>query len=239
MKPKEEPKYFDFNAHFKYNELVEALNKLKSSKNESTSNTSNANINNNNNIISKENSNCENNNQNNILKDNEHMNKNTNNKQNKSKPRNHKGVSRNIQMNNYIKYVGYIEECKDNNISLTNVSNNYQPNKTSYIPQKELVKERMNDHLKEINHLKQKILLDKIPKEMKNEQYDVNINDNLTKNNNHDFNNLISTSLISNSKKKNVISNKDNQNVSKNEKNSNPNCQNNKKKTKKKMPQFK
>ena len=47
-KKKEEQKYFEFHAHFKYNELVDALNKLKSNKNESTSNTSNANINNNN-----------------------------------------------------------------------------------------------------------------------------------------------------------------------------------------------
>ena len=48
-KNEEEQKYFDFNAHFKYSELVDALNKLKSNKNESTSNTSNANLNINNN----------------------------------------------------------------------------------------------------------------------------------------------------------------------------------------------
>ena len=47
IKKKEEQKYFEFHAHFKYSELVDALNKLKSSRNESTSNTSNANINNN------------------------------------------------------------------------------------------------------------------------------------------------------------------------------------------------
>ena len=39
IKKKEEQKYFEFHAHFKYNELVDALNKLKYSKNESTSNT--------------------------------------------------------------------------------------------------------------------------------------------------------------------------------------------------------
>ncbi len=234
IKLKEEPKYFDFHAHFKYNELVEALNKLKSSKNESTSNTSNANINNNNNINSKENSNYENNNQNIVLKDNNNnMKKNSNNnsKQNKSKPRNHKGVSRNVQMNNYIKYIGYIEECKDNNITLTNVSNNFQPNKTSYLPQPDLVKERMNVHLEEINHLKHKILLDKQSKEVKNDQYDKNIDDNSSKNNNN-FNNLISTSLISNNKKKNIIAHNDNQGVTKNDKNANLNCINNNKKKK-------
>ena len=47
IKKKEEQKYFEFHAHFKYSELVDALNKLKTSRNESTSNTSNANINNN------------------------------------------------------------------------------------------------------------------------------------------------------------------------------------------------
>ncbi len=202
IKTKEEPKYFDFHAHFKYNELVEALNKLKSSKNESTSNTSNANINNNNNINSKENSNYDNN-QNIILKDTNNILKNNNNKQNKSKPRNHKGVSRNIQMNNCVKYMGYIEECKDNNITLTNISNNnFQPNKTSYLPQADLVKQRINVHLEELNNLKQKILLEKIPKEVKNEHYDKNMKDNLVKNNQKINNNLISTSLISNSKKK-------------------------------------
>ena len=47
-------------------------------------------------------------------------------------------------MNNYIKYIGYIEECKDNNITLTNISNNnFQPNKTSYLPQVDLVKQRI------------------------------------------------------------------------------------------------
>ena len=131
-KKKEEQKYFEFHAHFKYNELVDALNKLKSTKNESTSNTSNANINNNNNnnIKDKDDSNC--NNQKVILNnaDNNHK----NNRPNKSKPRNHKGVSRNIQMNNYIKYLGYIEECKDNNLALSSISNNIQQNKTSYFP---------------------------------------------------------------------------------------------------------
>ena len=153
-KPKEEPKYFDFNAHFKYNELVEALNKLKTNKNESTSNTSNANINNNNNnIISKENSNHENNTNNQIvlLKEKNDLNKKNKNSQTKSKSKNHKGISRNIQMNNYMKYVGYAEGHKNNNVTLTNVTDNFQPNKTSFLPPRDLVKERMNACLEEIN----------------------------------------------------------------------------------------
>lgn len=135
----DDQKYFDFNAHFKYNELVDALNKLKSNKNESTSNTSNANINLNNN-------NNNNTNTNNTIDKKIHKNisklNNTkcgynNRVLNKSK---HKGISRNVQMNNYIKYLGYIEDCKDNNLVLTSITNNLPKNKTFYLPQTDLIK---------------------------------------------------------------------------------------------------
>ena len=46
-------------------------------------------------------------------------------------------------MNNYIKYLGYIEECKDNNnnLALSSISNhnNIQQNKTSLLPQTDLI----------------------------------------------------------------------------------------------------
>ena len=112
IKKKEEQKYFEFHAHFKYSELVDALNKLKSNRNESTSNTSNANINNNT-INDKNEINYAR--QKVIFNNIEINHKNIQRPLNKSKPRNHKGVSRNIQMNNYIKYLGCVEENKDNN----------------------------------------------------------------------------------------------------------------------------
>ena len=207
IKKKEEQKYFEFHAHFKYNELVDALNKLKSSKNESTSNTSNANINNNNKINDK---NDLNSNNQKIILNNIEIHKNNNNKRlNKSKPRNHKGVSRNIQMNNYIKYLGYIEECKDNNLALSSISNNIQQNKTSYLPQTDLVKKRINNHLEQLNQLKHKILIGKKTNEIKKEEKCDNIIKDSNININHQKNkNLISISLInSNNNNKNIISN--------------------------------
>ena len=160
-KNEEEQKYFDFNAHFKYSELVDALNKLKSNKNESTSNTSNANLNINNNTSNA-------NEKKNILKINNTKCNDINGvKLSKSK---HKVISRNIQMNNYIKYLGYIEECKDNNLALSSISNNIQQNKTSYFPQTEIIKKRINNHLEQLNQLKHKILLGKISNEVKKEE---------------------------------------------------------------------
>ena len=50
----EEQKYYDFHAHFKYNELVDALNKLKSNKNISISSANNNNITYINNITKKD-----------------------------------------------------------------------------------------------------------------------------------------------------------------------------------------
>ena len=117
----EDQKYFDFNAHFKYSELVDALNKLKTNKNERTSNTSNANMNINNNANNT-------NDKKNALKINNVKCNNINGvKLSKSK---HKVISRNIQMNNYIKYLGYIEECKDNILMLTSITNSLHKNKT-------------------------------------------------------------------------------------------------------------
>ena len=206
-KKKEEQKYFEFHAHFKYNELVDALNKLKSRKNESTSNTSNANINNNNNIKDINDSIFYN--QKIILNNIENSHKN-NRPLNKSKPRNHKGVSRNIQMNNYIKYLGYIEECKDNNLALSSISNNIQQNKTSYLPKTEIIKKRINEHLEQLNQLKHKILLGKISNDVKIEEN----NEKILKNNdkmhsNQKNKNLISISLIksNNTNNKNIITN--------------------------------
>ena len=216
-KKKEEQKYFEFHAHFKYNELVDALNKLKSNKNESTSNTSNANINNNNiNEINDFNYNNQkiifnNDNKDNNLKNNIRP-------LNKSKPRNHKGVSRNIQMNNYIKYLGYIEECKDNNFALSSISNNIQQNKTSYLPQADLIKKRMNAHLEELYHLKHKLLLGQMSKEaIKNEHCEKIIKDNCNQKNK----NLISISLINNTNKANDLSSNSNHTKNLN-KNNNP-----------------
>ena len=105
----DEKKYFEFNAHFKYQELVDALNVLISKKNESTSNTSNANINNNINNKNKNEKDNKNDNCNNTNNDNNSI-------SNINKPYNYKGISRNIQMNNYIKYLEYIEEDKDKNL---------------------------------------------------------------------------------------------------------------------------
>ena len=207
-KKKEEQKYFEFHAHFKYNELVDALNKLKSTKNESTSNTSNANINinSNNNIRDKNDTNY--NDQRIILNNIDNTQKN-NRPLNKSKPRNHKGVSRNIQMNNYIKYLGYIEECKDNNnnLALSSISNNIQQNKTSYLPKTEIIKKRINEHLEQLNQLKHKILLGKNTADVKKEEKC----DKIIKDNKMDSNqknqNLISISLIGNGNNKNIVTN--------------------------------
>ena len=143
----EDRKYFEFNAHFKYQELVEALNALKSKKNESTSNTSNANINNN---INNKNSIKESNTHNTNSKNNNNNNCILNN----YKAFNYKGISRNIQMNNYIKYLDYIEENKDNNIILTSIANNIHQNKTSFLPQTELLKKKINFQLQKLNELK-------------------------------------------------------------------------------------
>ena len=155
----EDKKYFEFNAHFKYQELVEALNALQSKKNESTSNTSNANINNN---INNKNSN----------KNSNQANKNNNNNciLNKNKPNNPKGVSRNVQMNNYIEYLDFIEESKENNGILTSLkNNNIQPNKTSFLPQTESLKKKINFNLQKLNEIiKQKKAKISIYKEKKN-----------------------------------------------------------------------
>ena len=131
----DEKKYFEFNAHFKYQELVDALNVLISKKNESTSNTSNANINNNINNKNKNEKDNKNDNCNNTNNDNNSI-------SNINKPYNYKGISRNIQMNNYIKYLEYIEEDKDKNLILTSITNNIQQNKTSFLPQSESIKKK-------------------------------------------------------------------------------------------------
>ena len=218
-KNEEEQKYFDFNAHFKYSELVDALNKLKSNKNESTSNTSNANLNINNNTSNA-------NEKKNILKINNTKCNDINGvKLSKSK---HKVISRNIQMNNYIKYLGYIEECKDNNLMLTSITNNLPKNKTSYFPQTELVKKRINNHLEELNELKHKILPNKNNKEIKrNDNKDKAIVKNNKINPNQKYNNynnnLITISLINNNNKKKVIKSNNNENHNNNNINKNKN----------------
>ena len=153
-------KYYEFNAHFKYQELVEALNALQNKKNESTSNTSNANINNNiNNKTSIKNSNKDNKNNCNITNNCNNTSNNNNNVNNNNncilnKPYNYKVISRNIQMNNYIKYLEYIEENKDNNVILTSIANNIQQNKTSFLPQTELLKKKIDLNLQKLNELK-------------------------------------------------------------------------------------
>ena len=57
-------------------------------------------------------------------------------------------------MNHYIKYLEYIEENKENNIVLTSIVNNIQKNKTSFLPQTELLKKKINFHLQKLNELK-------------------------------------------------------------------------------------
>lgn len=148
----EDRKYFEFNAHFKYQELVDALNSLQSKKNESTSNTSNANINNKNPIKS----NTKNNHNNITNNTNPNNTNNTNCVLNKNKPYNYKVISRNIQMNNYIEYLEYIEENKNNNDILTSIANNLKHNKTSFLPQTELLKKKIDFHLQKLNELKNK-----------------------------------------------------------------------------------
>ena len=206
----EDKKYFEFNAHFKYHELVEALNALQSKKNESTSNTSNANINNN---INNKNS----------IKKSKQANKINNNcvlTKNKSNNPN-KGVSRNVQMNNYIQYLEYIEENKENNGILTSITNNIQPNKTSFLPQTELLKKKINFHLQKLNEIKNqkkdKISVSKEKKKISK----ININNKEKKQNkstfNQKFNNLITISLINHNHniKKNCKNNNESKNNSK------------------------
>ena len=95
--------YFDFNAHFKYNELVEALNTLKNDKNESNSK-------NNKTIKEKESNN------------------------------NYQIISRNVKMNNYVKYLELIEDKKNKEI-FTNIPK-FNKNKTTYFPQSESLKKK-------------------------------------------------------------------------------------------------
>ena len=71
----EEKKNLDFNAHFKYNDLVEALTSLKNNKNQNSS------------ITNKE--------------------KKTNNKN--AKQTNYNIISRNVKMNNYVKYLEFLK----------------------------------------------------------------------------------------------------------------------------------
>ena len=228
IKKKEEQKYFEFHAHFKYSELVDALNKLKTSRNESTSNTSNANINNNTindkndiNYVGQK-----------VIFNNIEINQKKNNRPlNKSKPRNHKVVSRNVQMNNYIKYLGYIEECKDNNnnLALSSISNhnNIQQNKTSLLPQTDLINKRINENLinyEQNNQLNNNIVKGKILNEIKKEEQVEKIEKDNKINSNQKKQNLISISLANdnnNIDNKKVLSNFSHQtkNINKNENN--------------------
>ena len=108
--------YFDFNAHFKYNELVEALNTLKNDKHESNSK---------NNKTTKE----------------------------KESNNNYQIISRNVKMNNYVKYLELIEDKKNKEI-FTNIPK-FNKNKTTYFPQSESLKKIYFLNLK--NWMKKKI----------------------------------------------------------------------------------
>ena len=204
----EEQKYYDFHAHFKYNELVDALNKLKSNKNISISSANNNNITYINNITKKDSLNY--NNPKIIFNNNETINTNKNKINRKAKGHNHKIVSRNIQMNNYIKYIGYLDEDKDKNKGLTSITNNIQHNKTSFLPKNDVVKQKINLHLEELNKLKHQILLNS--NEVKRNEKNGNIIRDNKLNLDQKYNNLISISL-SNNNEKNVFSdNKNNYN---------------------------
>ena len=214
MKKSDEEKYYDFQAHFKYNELVDALNKLKTNKKESNSNTKTNNTNTNNIInINRTYINNKDNYQKIILfNNNNNINNDTINNNNRNRVggkkggRPHKVVSRNVQVNNYIKYIGYIDDGngKEKNKGLTSISNNIniKHNKTSYLPKNEVIKQKINLRLEELNKVKDKILVNSNEKKIEN-NVKVIKDDKLKTNNNYKYNNLISISLSNNNNNKN------------------------------------
>ena len=116
-------------------------------------------------------------------------------------------------MNNYIKYLEYIEENKDNNIILTSIPNNMAHNKISFLQQTELLKKNINFHLQKLNELKNKkkdkIVVSKEKKKISKNKKEKKEN-KLTYN--QKFNNLVTISLINHNIKKNSNINCENKN---------------------------
>jgi len=138
----------------------------------------------------------------------------------KNKPYNYKGISRNIQMNNYVEYLEYIEENKNNNAILTSIANNIKQNKTSFLPQTELLKKKIDFHLQKLNELKNK---KKDVASLSKNKKNINKGNKVAKENkstyNQKYNNLITISLINHNhnhnNKKNSLNNNESKNNSK------------------------
>ena len=201
----DEIKYFEFNAHFKYQDLCTALSALKNLKEESSSNTTKENT--------KLNS-IHNTNVGNLPK---HKNKKINNNNNqdipaknfcKKKSEGKKGFSRNIEMNNCKKYLEYIQEQKEKSMTFSIVKSYYKENKTLFLPKADILMDRIKGNLEKLKHERE---INKISKKKKF------VNKNIKNNNKLNFmkerNNLITISLINNN-----ISNRNNLNNDKNSK---------------------
>ena len=194
-----ENNYFDFQAHFKYNDLVEALSSLKKGKNQ---------------IISHTDKTTEDSNKGN-LKD--------------IKQNNYRIISRNVKMNNYSKYLEFLEESK-NKVICTDISGNTKNNKTSYFPQTESIKNNILFKFKKYEERKNKkekknIAQSKSKSKSKSKEKKYsNKSGKFSKENNSSYNrkkyiNLITIPLIKKNKIKNVLikkSNTSNRNISKN-----------------------
>ena len=171
--------YFDFKAHFKYNDLVDALSSLI----------------NNNQKKSKISSRKEKNN---------------------NRLENPKVISRNVMFNNYAKYMEFIKESNPYEI-LTNIPTKIKKNKTSYLPQTELIKNNIIFKFRkfnEKNNNNKKIFVSKSKSKSKsNEKKYSNRTGKISKekysNYNHKkYNNLINISLIKRRKNKNSSNNR-------------------------------
>ena len=182
---KEGNNYFDFNAHFKYNDLVDALNTLKMNKNESNSKNGKT------------------------IKINE-----------KESNNNYHIISRNVKMNNYVKYLEIIE--KDNKIYeiLTNIPAKIKKNKTTYFPQSEALKNnilfKFKKDEKKIKGEKISVSKSKSKSKSKEKKY-INKSGKITKeknscNNDKKYNNLITISLNRKKRFRNSLNEKSNSN---------------------------
>jgi len=182
---KEGNNYFDFNAHFKYNDLVDALNTLKMNKNESNSKNGKT------------------------IKINE-----------KESNNNYHIISRNVKMNNYVKYLEIIE--KDNKINeiLTNIPEKIKKNKTTYFPQSEALRNNILFKFKkdEKKNKREKISVSKSKSKSKSkEKKYINKSGKITKeinscNNDKKYNNLITISLNRKKRFRNSLNEKSNSN---------------------------
>ena len=202
----DEIKYFEFNAHFKYQDLFSALSALKTLKEENTTNTT------------KENTKLNSNHNINVTNSSKPLNKKINNNNNiqdfslknfcKKKSEVKKGFSRNIEMNNCLKYLEYIEEQKEKSMTFSIVKSYYKENKTLFLPKADILMERIKEKLEKLNHERK---VNKISKKKK--IVNKNIKNNNKPNNMKECNNLVTISLVNNN-----ISNRNNINNDKNSK---------------------